>query len=330
MTTRALPPCVLGLDGETLSAWRDGLLLADESRRIAGHTPGCATCQRELGDFETITSLLNGQRAPSLRAEVWDGVRRRIMDGGQRRFFTGNGRIWGSAAAAIVVVTLVGLFAALLARGPLGEPPGSGTPGPTRTACQTPTPFTGPTPTVTPFSAQAPTPGGTPGPCQPTPQPGTTPTPTPGQANAYEQLGWTATLGIGTVGIPRVVFAPSTPTVGYICAASTQGGIELAKTIDGGASWKTVYAPPPDSGNCQLSVNPTDARDVAANYGNPFANTIMRSRDGGVWQKQSVGELAFQNWGWVGSTLLVATQVTESPGSVTALPKREWRRIHPY
>ena len=138
MTTRALPPCVLGLDGETLSAWRDGLLLADESRRIAGTRRAAPPASANLGDFETITSLLNGQRAPSLRAEVWDGVRRRIMDGGQRRFFTGNGRIWGSAAAAIVVVTLVGLFAALLARGPLGEPPGSGTPGPTTTACQTP------------------------------------------------------------------------------------------------------------------------------------------------------------------------------------------------
>ena len=220
MTTRALPPCVLGLDGETLSAWRDGLLLADESRRIAGHTPGCASCQRELGDFETITSLLNGQRAPSLRAEVWDGVRRRIMDGGQRRFFTGNGRIWGSAAAAIVVVTLVGLFAALLARGPLGGPPGSGTPGPTTTPCQTVSPFFTPqpsttpfavagatptvTPTVTPFSAQTPTPGGAPGPtatpslCPPTPQPGTTPTPRPTQTNAYEQLGWTAPPGVKT------------------------------------------------------------------------------------------------------------------------------------
>ncbi len=204
MTTRALPPCVLGLDGETLSAWRDGLLLADESRRIAGHTPGCASCQRELGDFETITSLLNGQRAPSLRAEVWDGVRRRIMDGGQRRFFTGNGRIWGSAAAAIVVVTLVGLFAALLARGPLGEPPGSGTPGPTTTPCQTPTPFAGPTPTrdTVPDAGADPTGTNRLGrrslrtdaarlePRQPA---------TPAQANAYEQLGWTAaSAGAGT------------------------------------------------------------------------------------------------------------------------------------
>ena len=155
MTARALPPCVLGLDGETLSAWRDSLLLADESRRIARHTPACASCQRNLGDFETIASLLNGQRAPSLRAEVWDGVRRRIVDGGHRRFFSGNGRIWGSAAAAITVVTLVGLFAALLARGPLGGPPDSGTPGPTTTPCQTSTPFTGPTPTPTPSSTDA-------------------------------------------------------------------------------------------------------------------------------------------------------------------------------
>ncbi|HEX3271794.1 MAG TPA: hypothetical protein VHR15_14180, partial [Ktedonobacterales bacterium] len=154
--------------------------------------------------------------------------------------------------------------------------------------------------------------GGASGPCQPTPQPGTTPTPTPGQANAYEQLGWTATAGIGAVGIPRVAFAPSAPTVGYICASS-QGALELVKTTDGGASWKAASAPSL-SGDCRLSVNPTDARDVAANDGNPFTSTILRSRDGGgAWQKQSVGELAFQNWGWAGSTLLVATQVTENP-----------------
>jgi hypothetical protein len=237
MTTRALPPCVLGLDGETLSAWRDGLLRADESRRIAGHTPTCVPCQRELGDFETITSLLNGQRAPSLRAEVWDGVRKRIMDGGQRRFFVGGGRIWGSAAAAIVVVTLVGLFAALLAHGPLGGL-GSGTPGPTTTPCHTPTPFSSstPTPTVgpiaTPFSAQTPTPGptATPSPCPPpTPFPGGTPTATPAQSTVYEQLGWTAPPGVKQGLVPRVAYSTSKPSVGYACTISSGGPCRSAR-----------------------------------------------------------------------------------------------------
>jgi hypothetical protein len=331
MTTRALPPCELGLDGETLSTWRDGLLRADESRHIARHTPTCASCQRELGDFETITSLLNGQRAPSLRAEVWDGVRRRIMDNRQRRFFIGSGRIWGSAAAAIVVIALVGLFAALLARGPLGGPPGSGTPGPTTTPCQTPTPFTGPTPTVTPFSAQTPTPGGTPGgtpgstasprPCLPTPLPGTTPTPTPAQANAYEQLGWTAPPGVKQGLVPRAVFAASKPNVGYACTTGPNGETQISKTTDGGATW-TYLSSPIRATFCFVTVNPTNPNDVLVNDGSPFNNTIVRSKDGGVtWQKQNAGTLAFQKWGWAGSTLLVGTILTESQESLTALYK---------
>jgi hypothetical protein len=327
MTTRALPPCDLGLDGETLSAWRDGLLLTDESRRIARHTTVCVSCQWNLSDFETITSLLNGQRTPSLRVEVWDGVRRRIMDGGQRRFFSGNGRIWGSAAAAIAVVTLVGLFAALLARGPLGGPPGSGTPGPTTTPCQTPTPFTGPTPTptqqaqqLTPTGTNAP---GTPDPCAPTPPAGATPTATPAQANAYEQLGWTAPPGVKQGYVPHVVFSAAKPAVGYACTNDSGGALQISKTTDGGATWTFLNSP--ISGDlCHVTVNPTNPNDVLVNDGSPFNNIIARSKDGGVtWQKQSAGTMSFHTWGWAGSTLLVGTILTESQEPLTALYKSD-------
>jgi hypothetical protein len=322
MTAGALPPCALGLDGETLSTWRDGLLFDDEARRIARHAPGCASCQRNLGDFDTIASLLNGQRAPSLRAEVWDGVRRRIMDGGQRRFFTGSGRMWGSVAAAIAVVTLVGLFAALLARGPLGGQ-GKGTPGPTQTACPTATPYAGPTPTVT-QPPQAQTPAGTRvtiNLCTPTPPIGATPTPTVGLSTTYAQLGWAAPPGMKQGLVPRVVFAASRPSVGYVCTAGPNGETQISKTADGGATW-TFLSSPIRATLCFVTVNPTNPNDVLVNDGSPFHNTIVRSKDGGVtWQKQNAGNLSFQNWGWAGSTLLVGTILTESPESLTALYK---------
>jgi transposase len=314
MTARTLPPCVLGLDGETLSAWRDGLLFADESRRIASHTPGCASCQRNLGDFETIASLLNGQRAPTLRAEVWDGVKRRIMESGQRGFFMGRGRIWGGAVAAVVVVTLVGLFAALLARGPLGGPQGGGTPGPAATACKTPTPFADPTATVTAPPAQ--TPGGTPGPtappdpCAPTPVSGATPTATTIQSSAYKQLGWTAPPGVAQGLIPRVAFAASKPSVGYACTCGSRGALQISKTSDGGATWKFLSSPI-SGAFCFVTVNPTNSDDILVNDGNSFTNVIVRSRDGGVtWQKQNAGTLSFHTWGWARSTLLVGTPDT--------------------
>jgi hypothetical protein len=325
MKAGAFPPCVLGLDGETLSAWRDGLLLDDEARRIARHTPGCASCQRNLGDFETIASLLNGQRAPSLRAEVWDGVRRRIMDGGQRRLFTGSGRIWGSAAAAIAVVTLVGLFAAVLARGPLGGQ-GSGTPGPTQTACPTATPYAGPTPTVA-QTPQAQTPAGTRvtiNPCTPTPPIGATPTPTVALSTTYAQLGWTAPPGVKQGLVPRVVFAASRPSVGYVCTAGPNAETQISKTTDGGATWTFLSSPimssPIKATLCFVTVNPTNPNDVLVNDDSPI---IVRSKDGGVtWQRQNTS-LAFQNWGWAGSTLLVGTILTDSPESLTALYKSD-------
>jgi photosystem II stability/assembly factor-like uncharacterized protein len=264
------------------------------------------------------------------------------MDGGQRRFFVGGGRIWGSVAAAIVVVTLVGVFAALLARGPLGRlGSGTGTPGPTTTPCQTASPFFTPQPSATPFaapgatpiatafSAQTPTPGEsagstpTPYPCPPTPLPGATPTGTPAQSSAYEQLGWKAAQGVAKGLVPRVVYSTSKPSAGYACTISSGGSLQISKTTDGGVTWKFLNNPIQINGTfCFVTVNPTNPNDVLVNDGSPFTNTIVRSKDGGVtWQKQNAGTLAFQNWGWAGSTLLVGTILTESQEPLTALYK---------
>ena len=175
---------------------------------------------------------------------------------------------------------------------------------------------------MTLFPAQTPTPGGAPGKTA-TPQPGTTPTPTPAQTNAFEQLGWTAPSGVAQGLVPRVVFAASKPSVGYACTINSGGSLQISKTTDGGVTWKFLNNPIQINGTfCFVTVNPTNPNDVLVNDGSPFTYTIMRSKDGGVtWQKQDAGTLAFGNWGWAGSTLLVGAIQTESQESQTALYK---------
>jgi hypothetical protein len=99
--------------------------------------------------------------------------------------------------------------------------------------------------------------------------------------------------------------------------------LQISKTTDGGVTWKFLNNPIQINGTfCFVTVNPTNPNDVLVNDGSPFTNTIVRSKDGGVtWQKQNAGTLAFGNWGWAGSTLLVGTIQTESQESRTALYK---------
>jgi BNR/Asp-box repeat len=121
--------------------------------------------------------------------------------------------------------------------------------------------------------------------------------------------------------IPRVAFAASKPSVGYACTSGSGGALQISKTSDGGATWKSLSSPL-SGAFCVVTVNPTNSDDILVNDGNSFTNVIVRSRDGGVtWQKKNGVTLAFQNWGWAGSTLLVATILTESQEPLTALYK---------
>ena len=126
--------------------------------------------------------------------------------------------------------------------------------------------------------------------------------------------GWSTAPGIGEGYVPRIAFAPSLPTTAYACILNVNTKIAVSVTRDGGATWQSLGTPLSGSGSpCYITVNPRDAQDVVVNDGNSFRIGLVRSRDGGkTWNRPSVGSLAFLSWGWVGSNLYVATELTDS------------------
>jgi hypothetical protein len=103
--------CALGLDRETLSAWRDQMLPEAEARRIAQHVPTCAACQRRLGQFTQIALAVQQQPAPDLRAQTWHGLQARLAHQAQHPL-----RLPRAAAfSGIGTVALVALIAILFA-----------------------------------------------------------------------------------------------------------------------------------------------------------------------------------------------------------------------
>jgi photosystem II stability/assembly factor-like uncharacterized protein len=133
--------------------------------------------------------------------------------------------------------------------------------------------------------------------------------------------GWNTAPGIGEGYVPRIAFAPSLPTTAYACIVNPNGKIAVSVTHDGGATWQSLGTPLSGSGSpCSITVNPRDAKDVVVNDGNSFTIGLVRSRDGGkTWTRPNVGSLAFLSWGWVGSTLFVATMLTDAGSQLTTL-----------
>jgi hypothetical protein len=192
--------------------------------------------------------------------------------------------IWGSAAGVAAAVVLVALFASLLAHRGTTTPPGSGTPGATASSG---------TPTPSPTASQ--TTGGIPG-------------------------GWTAAKGTFNGWGPDVTFAPSSPSTGYAYQLQQDNSIKFSVSHDGGATWQTLNTPATKQDRCDLSVNPTDARDVLLACTPPASSgfTILRSFDGGViWTQPhfTVTANCYNGSGWAGSTALLAFSVCENPSS---------------
>lgn len=133
--------------------------------------------------------------------------------------------------------------------------------------------------------------------------------------------GWSAAHGVGAGYVPRIAIAPSEPATAYACIVSPNGKIVVSGTRDGGATWHSLGTPLAGSGSpCAITVNPTNAQDVVVDDGNSYRVTLARSRDGGrTWTEPSVGSLAFQSWGWVGSTIFVATTQVDSGSELTTL-----------
>lgn len=274
--------CAMGLTDTTLSAWRDELLSKRDMQRITEHVPTCAACQSRIGDFERIRRALLDQRLPDMQARVWRGLRASIQADVQRGHRRWKRPSASTGLATLAAVLLVTLFATLL-YGRIGSPsvPGSGTPTVNVTA----------TSAITATASATATPPGT----------------------------WTRVDAVGNQGFPAIAFAPSQPTRGY--AINGGGGgrstqiLSIVVTSDGGKTWQVAGSPGISCTRCLVSVNPIDPQDVVVvDKQTQTAIAIARSRDGGAnWTKPDVGNLAFDALGWMGSTLFVATQVTENP-----------------
>ena len=76
---QTIPPCTAGLSADDLSAWRDAVLPAEESYRIAAHSTSCLACQDRLRGFETVATALHDQRAPVPDERLWQAVRAAIL-----------------------------------------------------------------------------------------------------------------------------------------------------------------------------------------------------------------------------------------------------------
>lgn len=140
--------CEQNISGETLSAWRDGVLPPAEMERIRMHAGGCAACQARLADFDEVARALLRQRELEPAGRILAGVRLRA---GQRPRRAWGGlprrRAWSGLGALGAVAAVLLLFVYVLGFGP-GRP-GTSSGGKTPTALQSATATLIPTLTAT-------------------------------------------------------------------------------------------------------------------------------------------------------------------------------------
>ncbi len=133
--------CALGLDDDTLSAWRDRQLAPPRMGQISAHLPGCVACQQRIAVFDHIARDL--ARLPELSPgdRIVRGVFARIDSKGSRSMSSQTRRLVSgvSAATAVIAIAVIALLFAAVLR----NQPGHGT-SPT-TATHTPV-----APTATP------------------------------------------------------------------------------------------------------------------------------------------------------------------------------------
>jgi len=129
MTPYMTEPCALQITIGTLSAWRDGLVYAEDARRLEQHIRTCHACQARLQSFDQVRLTLRSQRTPNLQAHVWREVRTRIArERGRSGLGSRRGPVIGGAAA-MAAVLVVALFSVVLlsqrgsGTGPMGSTP---------------------------------------------------------------------------------------------------------------------------------------------------------------------------------------------------------------
>ncbi len=289
MTPSSTYRCLLDIDEQTLSAWRDGLLGAGEAQRLDAHVAGCRACQSRLDEFDRLASTLRRQREAYLRPHVWRGLLARIESSLRRRFGRRGPVVWGGVLSAVAALLLVALFAALLSQHlARASVPTSGAGTPTGAVVTTTTARVSPTAT------------------QPAAQ------------------GWVTAQGMQQGVIPDVVFAPSAPATGYACigisGANGAASIVVYGTQDTGVTWHELNRLAGGT-RCLLSVNPTNPRDVViVAFPDSPATVVFRSQDGGGrWDRPNLGQLSFQALGWDDGNFFITTQLTDSGSNLTEM-----------
>ncbi len=157
----------------------------------------------------------------------------------------------------------------------------------------------------------------------PTAQPTLTPTPAYTATPAPPAgTGWRA---VGPSDLQTLFFAPGDPLTAYTClnrSGGQRGPLTFGVSHDGGHTWQFHVTALPDT-ECQLAVNPSDARTVAmaANWSKCSGDgcvtqpvDIYVSHDGGgSWTVGVAPVGGLRDWGtsvllaWVGDTLFVGT-----------------------
>ncbi|HEY7356955.1 MAG TPA: hypothetical protein VH590_10835, partial [Ktedonobacterales bacterium] len=162
------------------------------------------------------------------------------------------------------------------------------------------------------------------------------PTPTPG-GFSYSSLTSQPTPGPGwTLAGPQyassIAFAPGAPETAYACGVEQATGSQLVPirvgiSRDYGHTWQ-MFSTPAVGVSCNLSVDPTNARDVLLivspdnQCASPAASKLYRALDGGEqWSRWSLPPqdsdqspaLLCAQWAWVGSTLYIAPILSIDP-----------------
>jgi hypothetical protein len=128
---------------------------------------------------------------------------------------------------------------------------------------------------------------------------------------------------VGTGQLPDIAFAVSSPSTAY-AYQQLAGSITVSVSQDGGSTWRQLGTPTTGQDRCDLSVDPTDARDVllVCTGASSSGYTALRSLDGGAtWTKPQVNVSVncFEDAGWTGSTALLAFILCDAQASETQL-----------
>ncbi len=278
--------CTQNMSVDALSGWRDDTLGPEVAERVATHLPTCRACQAYLHEYEQDALRLRRFTPPSLQAEAWQLIERRMRQPPAppprlRVIFTR----W---SVPFVVLTLIVLFALLLNNG--GRRPSPVTQVPTTTVAHG-------------------TPNGA-------------PTGTPNARQGWTDI---PALSFGK-SVAFAASDPQTGYVcGNNPAAGATASLQIAATHDGGRTWgQPLTSGIANQAACRLAVNPSDPQEVAMNVSacwegcsgsGQYGPDLYRSFDGGrTWQPStfptSGGNVGISAPVWAKGAMFVYTTTT--------------------